>query len=137
MPVWLAHLTPWIDDAGTEEHWPEVVKRYADLQERWHVLSGEDWKWLEYRVKQIALREAMTHTDDAEVLKACTNIDAVLCRALEGKEVTQDEWNAAARAANATAAADRMIDQILDAIEQKVEGHEHETSHPTAAVTGE
>jgi hypothetical protein len=34
MPAWLAHLTPWIDDAGSKEAWPGTVRRYAELAGR-------------------------------------------------------------------------------------------------------
>jgi hypothetical protein len=126
MPVWMAHLTPWIDDAGSDEHWPSVVRRYADLQERWHVLTPEDWSWLEFKTKRICLAEAMGHTKDKDVLAICERVLALLDRALSGDVPTPEEfrmaarWAAAAADAAAKAASDRMIDAILDAIEARV-----------------
>lgn len=29
MPAWLAHLTPWLDDAPSAEAWPGLVRRYS------------------------------------------------------------------------------------------------------------
>ena len=65
MPPWLARITPWIDDAGSLEAWPGVVRRYAQLGRRWHVLTAEDWTRLDYRVRALCVREAMRHTEAA------------------------------------------------------------------------
>lgn len=47
MPRWLAALTPWMCDAGTLAAWPAILRRYADLAERWIVLNPEAWHALE------------------------------------------------------------------------------------------
>lgn len=116
MPAWFAYLTPWIDDSGTIEHWPDVVKRYASLAHRWHVLTKEDWQRLEYVVRAIFVREAMTHvpkTGFDDVKKACAQSIKLCERAANGEAVKEEEW----WAARAAAWADKMIDQVLDALE--------------------
>jgi membrane protease subunit (stomatin/prohibitin family) len=108
MPAWLAYLTPWIDDSGTVEHWPDVVRRYASLARRWHALVPEQWHRLDYRVRAICVREATRHTTDQKVIETCAKV-ALLCdRVANGGDVTSKEWAvAAARAAGAAAWAAR------------------------------
>lgn len=57
MPVWLAELTPNIDDNGTDKHWFSMVGRYAHVAGLWPVLSKADWFELEIRAWQIAIIE--------------------------------------------------------------------------------
>ena len=150
MPEWFARLTPWIDDTGSEEHWPEVIKKYANLASRWHVLSADDWERLEYKTKRIALIEARKHTNDTEVLKCVDGVIVLINRWLAGDKPAIEVWSAAESAAsaeiaarsaasaariaarnaaasaarNAASAADRMIDEILDALESLIEERE-------------
>lgn len=99
MPLWLAHLTPSIDDNGSIEKWPDVIKRYADLAGRWHILTEKDWARAEYKVKRVALKEAMKHTDDKAVLKVCTDVLILLDRASNDDIPTTAEFKTAAGAA--------------------------------------
>ena len=101
MPPWLAHLTPWIDDAGTVEHWPKVVRAYADVAARWHVLDAAAWHRLDYECRVITLREAATHTTDAAALAACATVIALCERVIAGDEPTESEWAAAGAVARA------------------------------------
>lgn len=115
MPPWLAHLTPWIDDAGTIDHWPSVVRRYASLAHRWHALTPDQWHRLDYRVRAICVREAMAHTKNEKVIDVCGRVVELCDRVARGDEVPEQDWAAAE-----AAAADRMIDAIMDAIESEV-----------------
>ena len=56
MPLWMAHLTPWIDDRGTNDPWPSVVRKYASLASRWHVLNDEQWEAARRAVVRAILR---------------------------------------------------------------------------------
>jgi len=102
MPAWLAELTPWMDDAGSTGAWPGMVRRYAGLARRWHVLDAAAWRRLDYASRAIAVREARSHVvrvaPSDPVLLA---IDGVLAL-LEREHVDP----AAARAAADAAAAD-------------------------------
>lgn len=91
MPPWLAHLTVWMDDAGSESAWPGMVRRYADLASRWHVLDDDAWARLELRAKRIALVEAMRHGGDP----VCSRVLELIDRALAGDRPTAAEWGAA------------------------------------------
>lgn len=81
MPAWLAHLTPWIDDAPSDDAWPGLIRRYADVAARWQVLDDAAWQRAEYAVRALIVREAMTHTTDDNVLTACWRV-ADLCDAV-------------------------------------------------------
>ncbi len=120
MPQWLARLTPWIDDAGTEQHWPAVIRRYANLASRWHVLTPAQWSMLDYRCRAIAVREARQHTTaDPKVLAAIDGVLVLLDRASIGEPVSFDEWRraagAAAKAADAAARAADAAARAADA----------------------
>lgn len=117
IPAWLAELTPWMDDSGSVEAWPGMVRRYAGLARRWSVLTPEAWTDLGYQVVALCVREAMRHTKEAAVLAICERVIELLGR---WRTVTQDEWRAAAAAAGrwaAAAAADHLTTAILDSIE--------------------
>jgi hypothetical protein len=114
MPAWLAHLTPWLDDAGSEAAWPAMVRRYAALAHRWHVLTPEAWRRLDYAARAICVREAVTHTTDAQAIAACETVLALCDRAAGGDLVTEAEWSAARAVAGV---ADRITAAILSAIE--------------------
>jgi len=137
MPAWLAHLTPWIDDAGSEENWMETVFRFADLAASWHVLSPEQWRRLDFVVRGIIVQEAMAHTTDEPVLAVCRTVLALCNRTAAGETITPAEWSAAESAARSaarsaawsaesaasaawSAAADRIIAGILDAIQTAI-----------------
>ena len=59
MPTWLALLTPWLDDSGTVEAWPSVVRRYAALARRWYALDETRWARLHWQTRGIIVREAL------------------------------------------------------------------------------
>lgn len=108
MPTWLAHLTTWIDDAGSIDTWPIVVRRYAAVAHTWGTWSEETWTRKEYKIRAACVREAMRHTQDVLVLTVCETV-AVLCeRRGIGDLPFKHEWVEAAEAtsaASATAAA--------------------------------
>ena len=104
MPPWLAHLTPWIDDAGTQANWAEVVNRFANASTKWHILSDAAWQVLDWRCRAIAVREACAATRDQAVREACTGVLELLERAITGAEVPTEQWRNAREAAAGAAA---------------------------------
>jgi hypothetical protein len=99
MPQWLAYLTPWIDDAGTLEQWPVVLRRYAGLVSRWSVLTLEDWHRLDYTCRRLAVEEAARHCNAEQFLKGTPVVRTViaLCsRAENGDYPPGEEWKSAA-----------------------------------------
>ena len=92
-PRWLAFLLPWINDVGTAEHWPEVVRRVARLAPRLAALGPEvEWR---VRARIIAAKAAAAATE-ATATAAATTV--------------------AAYTAAKAATADRIIDAILDVV---------------------
>lgn len=71
MPSWLAELTPWMDDYGTDAAWPHVVKRYAACAARWHKLDDAAWRRVEIAARRASLSEVMSYTIDEQVLGVC------------------------------------------------------------------
>ena len=107
MPAWLAHLVPSIDDRTSEEFWPEMVCRFADLVHCWGVLDDAAWRRCEYRFKIVTLDESLKHFDhekNPSVAKAIEDVKALCQRVVAGDEPTQEEWMTAAEAAAAWAA---------------------------------
>ena len=101
MPEWLARLTPWMNDSGSLEKWPSMVKRYAAIARQWHVLSPEDWRRLDYRIRAICVREAASHMKKKDVVAVCNTVILLCDRAGRGEMVTAEEWIAARTAAGA------------------------------------
>jgi hypothetical protein len=101
MPSWLAHLTPWINDAGSTAEWPAVVRRYAALARRWHVLDAAGWRRAEYRVRRAAVVEAKAYATTEEAAAVCQTVIALCDREIAGEPPAQAEWTAAWKAAAA------------------------------------
>jgi hypothetical protein len=108
MPAWLAHLTPWLDDEPSAEAWPAIVRRYASLARRWHVLDAAAWERARVGACVAIVVEARSHVDASEA-QALAAIDAVLAWLRAGAPEAQREptWRAAsALAASALAASE-------------------------------
>lgn len=108
MPQWLANLIPSIDDCGTEEHWPIVVKRYASLARRAFVLTESEWQQLDYKCRAIAVREAYSHVTTAFepiVWPAIKQVLVLLDNAGNGQVAKSAAWGAAKSAAGSAARA--------------------------------
>lgn len=99
MPPWMAYLTPWINDAPSATAWPGIVRRYADLARRWHVLNEAGWHRTYHDICDIIVREAMRHADNNGVLGLCE-------RRVTGDWPNAEEWAEVATAAAAKAARD-------------------------------
>ena len=131
MPPWLAHLTPWLDDAPSGAAWSGVIARYVRVLPRLLALAPERRARLDYECRAIAVREARAHTEDPPARVAIDGVLVLLDRAAAGGTVQRMAWDAAAAApdvAGETAAADRMADAMLTALEHAItEGQESPT----------
>ena len=110
MPAWLAYLTPFIDDRGSDAAWEPTIRRYAALMARWHVLSPEAWERAHRAVKVAILVEAKSHVtvDTWGVTEA---IDAVIAWLEKGApEAKRGGVRKQALIASATVDADASAD---------------------------
>jgi hypothetical protein len=74
MPLWFAHLTPWLDDHSSATAWPQVIRRYAACANQWHTLDEAAWRRVEVVARRAVVEEAMRHTSDEQVLDACRQV---------------------------------------------------------------
>ena len=110
MPQWLAHLTLWMDDAGSEEAWPVMVRRYANLASRWRTLSDDQWSRLDFVARKIALESCLEHNK-----AACEPVLRLLDQSIAGDHVPAKNWDAARAAARAARAAARAASNAANA----------------------
>jgi hypothetical protein len=102
MPAWLAYLTPSIDDNISASAWPAIIRRYADCAVRWHVLTPDDWRRCEMKVKREALLIAQPFDNGG----SCATVLDLIDMALAGDEPSESDWrDADADAADAADAA--------------------------------
>jgi hypothetical protein len=101
MAPWLAELTPDLDDNTSDEHWPDVVSRYAYVARRWSVLDGKAWRRAKYRVLVACLDEDAKHTTDEGELNCIALVRDLCMRVISGDcaEPPFHEWKAAEDAA--------------------------------------
>jgi hypothetical protein len=128
MPSWLAELTPAIDDNTSNKNWPSIIKRYANLANRWHVLDEAAWERVKWKTIDASLIIAEPH--DANNVIAPVRV--LIKRQLSGDPPTQDEWAAAAASASASASAwaearsqvwDTIATALFDALETEVSSY--------------
>ena len=114
LPEWCAQILPWMDDAGTVTAWPGMIREAVRVLERAsRTFDAEAWRRLEYRVRALAVQEAMRHTSDARVLAVCAATVALCDRAARGEFPTPNELAEASAAARAVR--DAVLDAALDA----------------------
>ena len=90
---WLAHLTPWINDFGSEGLWQQVVQRYAKILHNLHRLDAADGKRLELVCKRIFVSEARSHARPGshKTLEAIDLVIELIDLSLACGEPTSDE----------------------------------------------
>lgn len=136
LPRWLAHMTPSLDDSGTEAAWPAMVRRYAAVVRRGaETLDDAGWRRVLARTMLAVLSEATPHDPSG----SCARVTALWSRVLAADEPGAEEWTAAAWAAGAAARAaseaawaaayDRITAALLDGIE--IECGEHRRGEDT------
>lgn len=102
MPVWLAYLTPSVDDNVSSPAWPEMARRYGACARGWHRLDDAAWRRVEgaVRLTSLAVAHEAVSLDEWGVIPA---IDDVVRLLREGGD--PEEWAAAEAAAWAAAEA--------------------------------
>lgn len=103
-PQWIAELLPWMDDVGTDDAWPAMVRRVADLAPKLGSLTGERSERLRSRCLARVLREfvlPMAGTSSVVVVGSLNLLDLHA----GGGDVTHAEWAEASATARAEASA--------------------------------
>jgi hypothetical protein len=94
MPPWMASLTVFIDDKGTDEAWPRTVVRYVSLLRRSRALSESAWTRLDYRCRRVAVLEARPAAmPKPDSLAAIDVVLTLLDRAIASDMPTDAEWS--------------------------------------------
>ena len=109
MPLWLARLIPWLDDAPSASAWPDIMRRLARVA---RALPGADAEALhraDYACRTVAVRFA------------CDNAGAYAAEraAVLGAEGGAS-WAAMSATWHSTVAADDIARGMLDVIERAV-----------------
>ena len=116
MPSWFAHLTPWMDDHGSEAEWPRMVRRYATCAARWSALDNAAWRRIEVFALRTAVVEAMRYVTDTQasamLLQVLAWIDAGTPEP-ERKALQAAALKSHGDAANVTSEATRIVDAPL------------------------
>ena len=127
MPAWLAYLTPNIDDNGSIEAWPAMVRRYALLANQWGKLTDTQWLRAQFQFRKACVQEAMANTDNKLVLVACNQVIDYLDSVIESGEGDEPRRSAAeyaaesaARSAARSAAWDNLTVKLFEAIEAEL-----------------
>jgi hypothetical protein len=96
MPQWLAEVTLFIDDMGTQEEWKKTaIPRYVDLASRWHILSQNEWDRLFYWMKWAVLNLVSKHPipgGPTTWLSVCSDMMSVLDKKVRGQSILPEDW---------------------------------------------
>ena len=92
LPPWLAECVPWIDDNGTADAWPEMIRTFVELLRDSASAPAELWPRLNLHWRRIALAEAMAHTANLAVLGVSAEIAAMLDAELGGDAIDPEAW---------------------------------------------
>lgn len=76
---WLAYLIPWMNDKGTLDAWPAMVRRVAKLSHKFANLSDV----VEWQVRAACVEKAMQYTTSLDALATCDTILIVLRKRIE------------------------------------------------------
>lgn len=84
MPQWLARVTPSMDDRGTAKAWPAMVRRYAAVAARWHVLTDTQWRTVQRRSLLAVLHEFAVYKPPSELTEVRAVYDETVTWLLNG-----------------------------------------------------
>ena len=116
LPAWVAHLTPWMNDAGSENAWPTVVRRYAAVIGKVGAWTPEQSAAAEERALQIIRAEAHPIEERRAWAPGRSALSAVLTAADLANRVgirAVHDTSVLSRLLAMEAFADRVIDRIL------------------------
>jgi hypothetical protein len=92
LPLWMAHLTPLLEGASSDDAWPAMVRRYAVVVRRGMMtLDAAGWCRAKARFLLAVLKAAASY----DVTGNCGRVAKLWTRALAGVAPTAEEWEAA------------------------------------------
>ena len=98
LPPWLANLTPSLDDNGTTDAWPAMVRRYAVVVRRGaETLDDAGWRRVLARTMLAVVAVVAPH----DLSESCARVSALWGRVLAGDEPSEEEWTAVKATAEA------------------------------------
>ncbi len=93
IPPWLAELTPCLDDNGTKDAWPTMIRRYSIVVRRGaETLDDAGWRRVLARTMIVVLAGAAPHDPSG----SCQRVSTLWLRVLAGDEPLKEEWAVAA-----------------------------------------
>lgn len=101
IPQWLASITIWIDDCGTEPKWKGVIGRYVDLLRRSGSLTDKQWARAELRCRMALLRVTAPYINCKQCFNVTSNVIAKAVREGWFDASQADNYNMLCRTINA------------------------------------
>jgi hypothetical protein len=100
LPPWFARITPSMDDCGTKDAWPTMIRRYSRVVRRGATtLDDAGWRRVLARTMIAILEEAATFDPSGP----CVRVSVLWSSVLTGEEPLKEEWVEARSAAVAAA----------------------------------
>jgi len=93
MPLWLACLTPDIDDEVSLPRWDGFIARYIAVLPKLLRLPPERLARLDYATRAVAVREFRRYRAGTVALAEIDAVLALLDRAARGESVSEEEWD--------------------------------------------
>lgn len=90
MPHWLAEITPWIDDKGSKEAWPGVVRQYTNLMIASQGFGPREWRRLEAAWFLVVLKKIRPYYPTA-----VDRVSRLWQQVAAGNEPESAEWSEA------------------------------------------
>jgi hypothetical protein len=91
MPNWFASLTVYLNDSGSLEYWPEVVRRYRKLAADWQLLTSQEWRELEFAIRAAILRAVQPQVPHL-LIEVFTEVITLCDQAAQSQYVPEQEW---------------------------------------------
>lgn len=105
MPLWLAIITPEIDDNGSDSEWPTMVRRYAKCMEMWANFDNKNWRRVLCKFMISVVTEAVPYTETDNVKSGCEKVINLFQESIGSGLFDKQKFYATAKSAAAAYAA--------------------------------
>jgi hypothetical protein len=94
LPYWLATLTPALDDTGSDDAWPAMIRRYSNVVSLgMKTLDKHGWRRVMAKYLIAVLAEAIPHDKTGN----CAKVSALWERTLIADDLQMTDWEKAIR----------------------------------------